>query len=246
MKTIFIQLLIFLFLSSSICIAKDNKDIITENDLKIIESGNTNSADSVIVKLKKTYLYTIQGKEIIIPAVPAIIKRTLNDIRKPDDLGEGEGELLGELIWALSVTGDERVKPVLLEFMACKKAYTWDTARGFLNLGKSVIPDIVDSLDSPNDCTKYQSAFTLGIMCECDKTGNFFSEQDKILIRTKLLKLAENMDSPYIAMPISALGYFGDETTVPVLDNIKSHSKNIQIYTEKALEVLNKRLETNK
>ena len=207
--------------------SESNDEQLTDFDLKTIEYADYNSVDRVLMKMRK--IYKEKGKEPLLPAVPSLIKRTLKDLRNEETFNseiEGPGELLGNLIWAVSVTGDERTKPVLLEFMVAKKVSSWNVSRGFLNIGESVIPDIIDSLQSPNDWTKRRAAFYLGKMCEFDTTGTFFSSNDKNIIRDNLLTILDDyIDPVYIATVIFSLGYFGDVSTIPVLEHMKNNDE---------------------
>ena len=217
----------FIFLGGSFSKAISDDSIhlsISDFDLKIIENGNCNSADVVLYKMRR--IYDKRGKDPIIPAIPALIKRSNTDLKM--DLDECEGELFGEVIWALSVTGDKRVEPVLFDIMLCPNVSSWDVPKGFLRIGKSTFPPLLNYLYSINDSTKNVNILTkLGIvmtfakMGEYDSTGTYFTENDKKVIKEEMLKLIKDKNENMRRVAVMALGYFGDKSTIPILNEIK-------------------------
>lgn len=198
---------------------------ITEMDLKLLENGDSNYASVVLLKMRR--IYNNEGKDPIIPAIPALINRASLDL-KMDYMGESEGELFGEIIWALSVTGDKRVEPVLLDIMVYPKISSWDVPKGFLRIGKSTFPPILNYLYSINDSTKNVNigtklniALTLAKMGEYDSTGTYFTENDKKVIKEEMLKMIKDKNEDMRRVAVMALGYFGDKSTIPILNELK-------------------------
>jgi hypothetical protein len=217
----------FIFLGGSISkvIPDDTIHIsLSDTDLKIIENGDCNSASVMLYKMRR--IYDKNGKDPIIPAIPALIKRAHVDLKI--DIDECEGELFGEVIWALSIIGDKRVEPVLFEIMLCPKIFTWDVPLGFLRIGKSTFPSLLNYLYSINDSTnnvsistKLNILVTLRKMGEFDSTGTYFTENDKKVIKQEILKTIKNKDENIRKVSVMALGVFGDQSTIPILDEIK-------------------------
>jgi hypothetical protein len=161
-----------------------------------------------------------------------------------------EDELFGEIIWALSVTGDKRVEPVLLDIMVYPRISSWDVPKGFLRIGKSTFPSLLNYLYSINDSTKNVNigtkmdiVFTLAKMGEYDSTGTYFTENDKKVIKEEVLKLIKDKNENMRKAAVRALGYFGDKSTIPILNEIKNTdpfiSKNgryfVRMEAEKAI-----------
>jgi len=221
----YIYVIIFFGLFASPCFS----DEINENDLKFLENGDTNSASVVIMKVRQ--IYGKEGKNAILPVIPAVINRTMNDLESLESgkLEEGEGEFLGDLLWTLSIIGDERVEPVLLAAVLNAKMSSSDVPKGFLNIGKSTFPKILDILKSATDSTSNFSIQsrcnvigTLQEMAIYDSTGTYFKEDDKKIIKEELLKSVKNKNEYMRIFSVSALGYFGDKSTIPVLTEVKN------------------------
>ena len=248
----YIYVIIFFVLFASPCFS----DEINDNDLKTIQDGDTNSASVVIMKVRQ--IYGKEGKNAIVPAIPALINRTMNDLKilESGKIGEGEGELLGDLLWALSISGDKRVEPVLLEAVLSGKVYLKEIPKGFLNIGKSSFPVLLDALKSVNDSTKHfvsasriQVIFTLSQMEEYDSTGTYFTENDKTIIKQELLKCINDENKGVRRFAVKALGYFGNKSDIPVLTEIKNSDPfvskkgdyQVRIEAEKAIENIMKK-----
>jgi hypothetical protein len=214
----------FLFLIAPTIIAFSNNSdnhSLTENDLKVIENGDSNSASYVLYKMEQ--LYNKEGKAPIIPAIPVLIKRANNDLKT----GDLEDELFGEIIWALSVTGDKRVEQVLFDTMLCPNISDWDVAKGFLNIGITTLPpimeklyDICDSSKNIDKITKINVIVTLAKMGEFDSKGTYFTENDKKVIKQEMLKMIRNSDENLRRVAVMAVGNFGDRSSVPILEEI--------------------------
>ncbi|MDP2984240.1 MAG: HEAT repeat domain-containing protein [Candidatus Latescibacter sp.] len=194
---------------------------ITESDLKVLENGDLNSAARVLYRMRQ--IYKNEGNKQIIQAIPALIKRANNDLsfmEKEKGIFDGEGELLGDVIWALSVTGDERVEPVLLDVMLSDKVFSSNTSKGFLNIGHSALKKILEALKSVNVNKKRSVALTLAQMSEFDTAGTYFTENDKKIIQEEMLKLIKEENELTRNAAVRALGYFGDKSTIPILTRI--------------------------
>jgi hypothetical protein len=150
---LFITFFLFLIAPTTIAFSNNSDNhSLTVTDLKVIENGDSHSASYVLYKMEQ--LYIKEGKAPIIPAIPALIKRANSDLKKLNNDNESDGELFGDIIWALSVTGDKRVEPILLDIMVCPDVSSWDVAKGFLNIGKTTFHPIMEKLYSINDSSK--------------------------------------------------------------------------------------------
>jgi hypothetical protein len=222
----FIILFLFVFYFGSFLNAFSDQSIhltISDSDLKILENGDTNSASIVLYKMEQ--IYDKEGKYPIIPAIPALIKRA-NAFLKID-LDEGSGEVFGDVIWALSVTGDKRVEPILLDILVDPKISSWDVAEGFLRIGKSTFPALLKKLYEVNDTknnlntsSKLNILVTFLKMGEFDSTGTYFNDNDKIVIKEEMLKMIKDKDENIRKLSIKSLGNFGDKSTIPILEEI--------------------------
>jgi hypothetical protein len=199
-----------------------DKTKITEFDLNIIKYGDIYSADHVVYKIKK--IYEVQGKEALSPVIPIIVDKVITMSKGVKS--EIEFEVLKGYIWILNVTADERALPALFAMLSCEGVYYGTNfPQALLNLGNSVIPVLIDSLDSSSKITRWHTALTLRRMKKLDSSGKFFSEKDIDVIRNKLITIVTDTKINDKLIAISALGEFGNEATLLILYNIKNNDQ---------------------
>ena len=195
---------------------------LSESDLRAIEHGHYNSAGRALVRLGR--IYRSGGAEALGFAVPAIASRTAAILRRGtrSSEGEGEGELLVELIYFLGLAGDLRSKPVLLEAMVSKKIGSSDIGTGLVKMGRSVIPEIIVLLKNSPALTRQRIARTLVQMDQMDRA--YFPDGAREEIRRCLEDdMRANLGSERrgsIGWGIRFFGGFGDSTIVPVLERL--------------------------
>jgi hypothetical protein len=247
-KNFLFSLFIFFCGFFSIAFSVDPQFTIDESDLETIENGDYDSVNGVIFRMRQ--IYKTEGNKQIVRAIPALIKRATNDLKLINDGKMGEKhEVYGEEIWALSVTGDERVKPVLLQVMVSPNVFSMDVAKGFLKIGHSSSRDILDLLKAANVNIKRSVAHTLIGIGEFDTAGTYFNENDKKIIQEEMLKLVKDEKEYTRNTAIRVLGYFGDKSTIPILTEIKNSDpymlKNgiyfVRVEAGKAIDKITKR-----
>ena len=190
----------------------------TEADATTLKSSDPDAVAEVLYKL--TEIHDAQGKDGLKPAVPALIECLHNELRIPED----ERWNLVDIVKVMSLTGDERVKPELLNIMSVM----WGggnpfTAQGFLAIGPSVISDIADSLKSSNPETKGRAALTMHNMAKYDESGSFFSKQNGDLIKNALAANLNDENVNVRIYTIVALRSFGDSSVIPQLQYIEKN-----------------------
>ena len=190
----------------------------TEADEKILKTGGHDAVTDIIYKLAD--IYDENGTEALKPAVPALIESAYRELNMPED----ERWNIFEILRVLSVSGDERVTPLLLYIMSnMAGGGNPFTAQGFLKIGQSTVKDIVDSLKSPSNETRGRAAMTLHKMAEYDETDAFFSKKDREMIKKSLVANLTDDEAGVRIYTIVALRSFGDETVVNNLEHIRKH-----------------------
>ncbi len=189
----------------------------SDDDAQIIKHGDLRSADHVITKLWR--LLGREGKEAVRPAVPALVYR-LNELEKISSsekqrpLGELHVESVEGIIDLLARIGDERSKSVLLEGMKHGIA----AAPGLMAIGRSVVPDVINSLGSTRFEIRWGAMITLREFATMDP--NFLTKEEKDDIRKRLHSLLEDSKVRLKTANITALEVYGDATTIPILEKI--------------------------
>jgi hypothetical protein len=208
-------------------------DTITEFDIKIIEYADPFSIEDVLLKMRN--VYKNQGKDAIIQTVPALIKR-VNILLNKSKITEAEGEQLMDYIWALSVTVDHRIIPVFLKVISKGDVLSLDTPIGFYNCGRISINAFIDSLSNNSEWTKSYTSIVLKKMAEIDSLNTYFNADDKKSISLKLIELLKDKDGLVRRTSIRALAYFGDDSTIEILEKIiktDTHVLNDGIYANR-------------
>ena len=190
----------------------------TDADEKALKSTDPDAVAEVLYKLSD--MYDAGGKEPLKPAVPALIESAQRELKLPED----ERWNIVDIIKVVSMTGDERVKPLLLHIMAAM----WGggnpfTAQGLLAIGHSVVQDVADSLKSSNPETLGRAALTLHKMFELDESGKFFSPQDRKMIRERLVNNLTDENVNVRIYTVVAMRSFGDASVIGILENIEKH-----------------------
>lgn len=188
----------------------------TAADIKTLKGTDHDAIDDVLSKLIK--LNQAKGKDSLKPAVEPLIEAAWNELRLPED----QRWNLMNIIKVLSLSGDPKAKPLFLHLVSTiKGAGNPYTAQGFLLMGQAVVKDLADSLQSKSPDTRGRAALTLLKMSQYDKTGTFFSVQDREIIKTRLVA---NLKDPSVSVRIysvSALANFGDSSVIPALEQIE-------------------------
>ena len=212
----------------------------SDDDAQIIKHGDLRSASIVITKLWR--LLGREGKDAVRPAVPALIYR-FNELETEPLLKGPPGELQAEstlgILELLGRIGDERSKAIQLEGMKYGRGVAW----GLMELGRSVVPDIIDSLGSTRRRIRRGAMLTLRKIATLDP--NFLTKEDKDNIRERLHSLLGDSKVTYRTPNIVALEVFGDASTIPILQKIAAQDPYVQpnsgryenrIYAKKAIE----------
>jgi tetratricopeptide (TPR) repeat protein len=177
-----------------------------------LRHGSIREASQVVGRLQ--VLLARAGVEEVRGAVPALVDRFWTIKRLPMDQhhGEAEGETMLAIISLLSKIGDVRSQSALIEgLMNGGKA-----ARGLAQIGRGVVPDMLDSLGSERERMRHGVAFGLQRMAELEP--ELFTGRDRDRIRERLVAALERatVKSPMLR----ALGIFGDATTLSVLEQV--------------------------
>jgi len=218
MKIVFILSASFLIGFWSICCA----DEITDEDTEIILNSDCRTAAFIF---NKYYPHGREGRMTIESVVPIVGKRVLKMLdQEKSGLGECEGEFLGVLIQLLSDSGDIRAKEALLKAMTSGYVGGKILDEGILHLCPQVIPDIVAYLDGNDIVAKRQAIRTLSYINANDGGKTYFSDKDKKEIKEKLLPCLSHTDEILKLWTVEALGHFGDDLVIPLLENIRDNN----------------------
>lgn len=194
------------------------KQTLTDADIKILKTGDHDAVSEVLYKIMS--IYDSDGKAALKPAVPALIDCAWKELRLPED----QRWNLIDIVKVISLTGDERVKPLLLHLMsAMYGGGNPATAQGFLSLGTTVLPAVVDSLKSTTAETRGRAAITLHKMAQLDTSGKFFTSKDKALVKDRLVANLKDTNASVRVYTVVALRSFGDTSTIPALENIEKY-----------------------
>jgi len=203
------------------CTLAENNDIITENDIKILKNADTYSAGLVVHKIKK--IFNAKGKEAIVLSIPIISDKVI-EMSKQKIFSENDGELLIDYIWILSVSEDKNAIPALLAMLSSHLS-SIDIPKAFLKFGKSIVPVLIDSLNSKSITTRDNTSLVLKRMKELNTNNDFFSIEEIKNIHNILVKIIkiENINNKYL--PIVALKEFGDKNDLTLLNKIITDDK---------------------
>lgn len=185
-------------------------------DAKALKTGDKDTVNAVLVKLMK--LQETKGREALKPAVQPLIDAAWRELRLPQ---EQQWNLM-DIIKVIGLTGDPQTKPLLLHIMsAIRGGGNPYTAQGFLLMDASVVKDLADSLQSKTPDTRGRAAQTLNKMTQYDKSGKFFSAQDRTLIRDRLVANLKDTNVNVRVYTVDALGSFGDSSVISALEQIE-------------------------
>lgn len=217
MKSVY-SIIFFIFISG-----KCYSEQITSIDLKTIQYADIYSAENVLIKLKD--MYNAEGEYSLESVIPAVNNRILTILYELNNekryLGDAEGEFLGDLIWVLSVAGDMRAKEALLNAMVSPYIFGEIISKGLFKLGPIILPDILNYYYTENKEYIKKAIPILIYFAEKDSTGNFFPNNSKNKIKQKLVTLVKDNDEMLRYFSVKALGFFGDSTVIPLLNEIR-------------------------
>ena len=224
MKTVLnYGMLMFIFVSYCIVLAPASifaADVATfsDADAKALTSDNPDAVADVLFKLSD--IHEKKGKEALKPAVPALIQAAERELKLPED----QRWNLIDIVKIMSMTGDERTRPMLLRVMSVM----WGggnpfVAQGLVLIGQSAIPSVVDSLKSVNPDTRGRAALTLHKMAQFDKTGAFFSKDDREKIKKLMLENLNDENVNVRIYTVVAMRSFGDSSVIPTLEHIEKY-----------------------
>jgi len=186
-------------------------------DAKILKGTNPDAVAEVLSKLLA--LQKAKGKDALKPAVEPLMESAWNELR----LSEDKRWNLMDIIKVLSLSGDVRAKPLFMHILSkIKGAGNPYTAQAFLLMGSAAtVKDLADSLQSKSPDTRSRAALTLHKMFQGDKTGTFFTAQNKDTIKSRLVANLKDTSVQVRIYSVSALSSFGDASVVPMLEQIE-------------------------
>lgn len=193
-------------------------DSYTPDDAKAMKSDDPDVVADVLYKLAD--IYQEQGKDGLKDAVADLIEAAKKELSLPED----ERWNLIDVVKVLSMTGDERTKPMLLHIMSVM----WGggnpfVAQGFLAIGPSTVQDVADSLKSASPDTKGRAALTLYKMEQFDESGEFFTKNDRDMIKNRLSANFDDDDVNVRINTVVAMRSFGDNSVIAALEHIKKY-----------------------
>jgi len=190
----------------------------TDKDAETLKSDDPDAVIDVIYKLLD--LYDEKGKEALKPAIPALIESAERELKLPED----ERWNIYDIIKMLSLTGDERTKPLLLNIMSTMGGGGNPfTAMGLLAIGHTVVKDVADSLKSSSPDTRGRASVTLHKMFELDDTGKFFTPEDRAMIRERVVANLIDEVVTVRLYSVIALRSFGDASVINPLEHIEKN-----------------------
>ena len=190
----------------------------TAEDAKAMKSTDPDAVADVLYKLAD--IHEEQGKQGLKAAVPDLIGAAKKELSLPED----ERWNLVDIVKVLSMTGDERAKPMLLHIMSVM----WGggnpfVAQGFLSIGSSTVQDVADSLKSTSPDTRGRAALTLHKMAQFDESGEFFPAKDRTMIRERLAANLDDEDVNVRIYTVVAMRSFGDNSVIAALEKIEKY-----------------------
>jgi hypothetical protein len=194
-------------------------------------------------------LLHVKGRDAVRDAVPALIHLYRKNRAIPQEqITEGDMERGLYLLKLLNRIGDIRSKDVLLEGVK----YSPNMWKGFLVIGHSVIPSLVDSLSRSSDVLRRIGAMhNLRNMAE--GAPDFFTQQELSLIHTRLIESLGDEDGVVRRGALRALEVFGDESIMPLLERITAQDEYIhpfkgtysnRVAAQKTIEAIRARLQS--
>ena len=193
-------------------------------------------------------LLQVKGRDAVRDAVPALI-HLYRESRAvlPGQVTEGDAERSLYLLKLLNRIGDIRSKDILLEGVK----YSPNMWKGFLVIGHSIVPALVDSLSFSSDVSRRTGAMqNLRNMAEEDP--DFFTQQELSLIRARLIESLGDGDGVVRRGTLRALEVFGDESVMSLLERIAAQDEYInpfngtysnRVAAQKTIETIRVRLQ---
>jgi hypothetical protein len=188
----------------------------TAEDKTALTGDDPDAIAEVLFKLSD--IYSDKGADALEPVVPDLITAVNKELALPED----ERWNIYDIVKIMSLSGDVRVRPLLLTFMSViaggGNPYT---AQGLYAIGPDVIPAVRDSLISTSSETRGRAAVTLHKMAELDTDGSFFSDAAKSEIRAILLKNLTHEEASVRIYTVVALRSFGDQSVIDSLRRVE-------------------------
>ncbi|MFC1490121.1 hypothetical protein ACFL6K_02805 [Candidatus Latescibacterota bacterium] len=153
-----------------------------------------------------------------------------------EGVAEGRGERLLNYLRILSYAGDMSSKEALIKAMICPWVGGSTIARGLMRLGPQVKPEILSYLDRENWEHSSGTISTLNRMARIDTTGTYVTEEFREKVRDKLVVMLADRANNEANLTISAvrgLSYFGDESVIPLLEEISKEDIPELVYLER-------------
>jgi HEAT repeat protein len=203
-----------LFLTVAVSGTAIAQEFTSEDEQTLKNSSDPDAVMDVLYKLQD--IYADQGASALEPAVPALIAAAEHELTLPEE----ERWNLVEIVKVISLTGDERTKPLLLRIMS----EMWAggnpfTAQGLVAIGPSTLQDVADSLKSPSEQTQGRAATTAHKMYQLN--SSIFTAEDKAKFRDLIMNNVETENVNLRIYSIIALRSFGDETVMDELKEIE-------------------------
>ena len=193
--------------------------VFSEEDALIITHADWHSALRMASRVRG--LLRVKGRDAVRNAVPALIYRyRKNRAIPPDQRTEGDGEGGLYLLGLLNRIGDIRSKDILLEGVK----YSPNMWKGFLVIGHSIVPALVDSLSLSSDVSRRTGAMQ-NVRNMAEEAPNFFTQQELSLIRTRLTESLGDENGVVRGGALRALEVFGDESVMPLLGTIAAQDE---------------------
>ena len=183
-----------------------SKDPISDLELQIIEHGDTRSAGKVLARLQ--VLHKEKGSDAIRPALPAI-KARLEALQTKGENSKFEHNVVS----FLCKIGDTGLASERLLLKAVRRGD--DTAAFGLLKFNSAIDSLTSYLHDSDSGVRSSASRTLVRMYR-RKSDHFTKSQTDLIRVTLIEKLSEY---EYKSSNLSALGTFGNDSTIPVLKN---------------------------
>jgi hypothetical protein len=182
---------------------------------------------STIDDINYIKIYEKEGEQGLRPYIKAAADSALAILEvievEGNGLGERNGERLLDFLGILSLAGDMSSKEALIKAMISPKINGSTIARGLMRLGSQVQPEILSYLDSGKVKDVLPIISILNRMAKIDTTGTYITPEFRETVRDKLVALyagRTNDDARFIRNVVYGLDYFGDESVIPLLEEI--------------------------
>ncbi|MDO9575509.1 MAG: HEAT repeat domain-containing protein [bacterium] len=180
-------------------------------------------------------IFRDQGREAVLPAVPALNRlldmlldmlfdKMTEEGAIPDEEGCGEGESCLQMLNFLVEIGDERSIPIFLKCALYSPLGSPAVSRALVCMGETVLPAVIaaaeDTVSKSYYARRMTAAYLLGKMLGGGKINKL---EDKDRIRQLLITLAGEegkRGSSVRSSAVTALSYFKDQEVIALLKRI--------------------------